>query len=93
MKGEKAKILDLDDWLGTLPHKYKLIICGNHDLCFEDKPNEARHWIKNAIYLQDEAVLIEGVKFYGSPWQPFFFNWAFNLNRGAEIKAKWDLIP
>jgi len=33
------------------------------------------------------------VKFYGSPWQPWFYDWAFNLERGAEIRAKWDLIP
>jgi len=38
-------------------------------------------------------VIIEGVKFYGSPWQPRFFDWAFNLDRGEEIKKKWDLIP
>jgi Icc-related predicted phosphoesterase len=34
-----------------------------------------------------------GIKFYGSPWQPWFCDWAFNLQRGPEIKAKWDLIP
>jgi Icc-related predicted phosphoesterase len=30
--------------------------------------------------------------FYGSPWQPWFLNWAFNLQRGKEIQEKWDLI-
>lgn len=38
-------------------------------------------------------MTLEGIKFYGSPWQPWFFDWAFNLQRGAEIRAKWDLIP
>jgi Icc-related predicted phosphoesterase len=34
------------------------------------------------------------VKLYGSPWQPEFFNWAFNLPRnGKEMKSKWDAIP
>lgn len=33
------------------------------------------------------------MKIYGSPWQPEFCNWAFNLNRGPEILAKWKLIP
>ena len=37
-KGEEWQIRDLDEWLGTLPHKHKIIICGNHDLCFEDYP-------------------------------------------------------
>jgi predicted phosphodiesterase len=30
---------------------------------------------------------------WGSPWQPWFYDWAFNLKRGPEIKAKWDRIP
>ncbi len=38
-------------------------------------------------------MTIDGVRFYGSPWQPWFYDWAFNLERGPEIRAKWDLIP
>ena len=30
---------------------------------------------------------------YGSPWQPEFNDWAFNLNRGEECREKWDMIP
>ena len=33
------------------------------------------------------------MKIYGSPWQPRFGWWAFNLERGPDIKAKWDMIP
>ncbi len=42
MAGEESEIRDFDDWLGTLPHKHKIVICGNHDLCFEDNPQKAR---------------------------------------------------
>ena len=38
-------------------------------------------------------MVIDGVKFYGSPWQPWFYDWAFKFERGPEIRAKWDLIP
>jgi hypothetical protein len=39
-------------------------------------------------------VDIDGLKIYGSPWQPEFFNWAFNLPRnGSELESKWNLIP
>ncbi|MCY7348663.1 MAG: hypothetical protein LH614_20935, partial [Pyrinomonadaceae bacterium] len=44
-------------------------------------------------YLQDSFVEIENLKIYGSPWQPRFFDWAFNLMRGAELARKWKLIP
>jgi Icc-related predicted phosphoesterase len=44
-------------------------------------------------YLEDSAVEIEGVTFYGSPWTPTFYNWAFNQDRGEEIAATWRKIP
>lgn len=30
---------------------------------------------------------------YGSPWQPRFYNWAFNLDRGEPLARKWAMIP
>jgi Icc-related predicted phosphoesterase len=44
-------------------------------------------------YLEDEAVTIDGVRFYGSPWQPEFMDWAFNLPRGEALAAVWAKIP
>jgi Icc-related predicted phosphoesterase len=41
----------------------------------------------------DESIVIAGKKFYGSPWQPWFYNWAFNVERGPLIAEKWALIP
>ncbi|MFT5197136.1 MAG: Icc-related predicted phosphoesterase [Cellvibrionaceae bacterium] len=91
--GTLEEVADFNRFLGELPHKHKIIICGNHDFAFERQPAEAQALITNATYLQDEAVTVEGVKIYGSPWQPWFHDWAFNLQRGAEIREKWDLIP
>lgn len=54
----------------------------------------------NVVYLEDEEFIIESpefskpIKFYGSPWQPNFYDWAFNLPRmGDKIKSKWQMIP
>jgi Icc-related predicted phosphoesterase len=33
------------------------------------------------------------VKIYGSPWQPEFYDWAFNLPRGKKLAEKWSKIP
>jgi len=90
--GKEDQILEVNRWLGTLPHKYKLLIAGNHDFGFEREP-AIRSKISNAMYLQDSGVVLEGVRFYGSPWQPRFYNWAFNLDRGAPLKAVWDRVP
>lgn len=91
--GNKRDIQNFNLFLNKLPHTYKVIIAGNHDFMFERKPTKARALLTNCIYLEDSAVEIEGFMIYGSPWQPWFFDWAFNLPRGKPLKEKWDLIP
>lgn len=86
---------DVDEfnrWLGKLPHRYKVVICGNHDWCFQEKPAEARARLTHATYLQDSGCEIEGLTFYGSPWTPLFCDWAFMLS-DAVLVEKWALIP
>lgn len=159
--GHLQEVKDFNNWLGTLPHKHKIVIAGNHELSFDQKlrDRKAAHAKKlgesggateeapfsprmiyggrggndahtafsvsrsvsttkmldmskqldklylqdcddnleeeeepsvedlqseltNCIYLQDSSVDIYGLKFYGTPWQPEFGGWAFNLPRG-----------
>lgn len=82
-----------DAWIRKLPHRHKLVIAGNHDFGFERQPGDARALLKSCTYLQDSGIAIDGVHFWGSPWQPRFCDLAFNLDRGPAIRAKWDLIP
>jgi predicted phosphohydrolase len=91
--GQPADVSDFDDWLGSLPHPHKVIICGNHDFHFERDPADARRRIRHATYLQDSGTEIAGLKVWGSPWQPRFFDWAFNLDRGEPLRDKWAAIP
>ena len=93
MSGKPEEIEAFDSWLGTLPHRHKLLVAGNHDWLFQREPAEARRRITHAAYLEDSGLRIEGLRLWGSPWQPWFLNWAFNLPRGPALKAKWDLIP
>jgi predicted phosphohydrolase len=93
MAGKVAELAAFNQWLGTLSHPVKLVCAGNHDLLFERNPSLARGLMTNATYLQDELIEVMGLRLYFSPWQPRFFDWAFNLDRGPAIRAKWDLIP
>jgi len=86
-------LIDLDEWFADLPHPFKIQVAGNHDRCFENRPWWSLNNLTSAIYLQDQAHVIGGVKFYGSPWQPHFCDWAFNLERGQPLREKWQLIP
>jgi hypothetical protein len=38
-------------------------------------------------------MTLGGLRFYGSPWQPAFHEWAFNLPRGRPLAEVWSRIP
>jgi Icc-related predicted phosphoesterase len=87
------EIIDFNQWLGTLPHRHKVVIAGNHDWMFERHPGAARELLTNAIYLENSGTELAGLKVWGSPVQPEFNNWAFNVARGAAIRRYWQMIP
>lgn len=77
-------------WLEKLPAKKIIGVAGNHDYIFQNKPSAVPKlpW----TYLQDSATEFEGLKIWGTPWQPYFFDWAFNLYE-PQLCEKWALIP
>lgn len=91
--GTLAELEELNRWAGALPHARKILIAGNHDECLAYEPERARRAITHAVYLEDSGTTVADLRVWGSPWQPEFNNWHFNLPRGEKLKAKWDLIP
>ena len=92
-RGTAREIAAFNEWFAALPHRFKVFVAGNHDWLFETDNSAARKLLDDSIlYLQDSAIFIEGLKIYGAPWQPRFYDWAFNLNRGREMAEKWSLI-
>ncbi len=88
---EVAKWLN---WVAAFPHAHKIVVAGNHDWLFERTPELVPSLIPaGVVYLQDAGAEIDGVRFWGSPWQPEFHDWAFNLPRGKALAERWDLIP
>lgn len=90
---QEQSLRELDEYVKTLPYKYVVLVAGNHDWLFE-RNKSAIKTIKNMIYLEDSEIILDGYKFYGSPWQPEFCNWAFNLPRkGVKLHRVWENIP
>jgi predicted phosphohydrolase len=91
-------IVEFNDFVGKLPHKYKLFISGNHCVCLNPKrPDRSQKILSNMIYLQDQLIDIKGVRIYGSPWRPkrgcFYRAEAFGYD-AKDIRAdKWSNIP
>lgn len=83
-------------WFSGHPHKYKVFIAGNHEVGWELKAQLdylIPRYSPDCIYLQNSGVEIEGLKFWGSPNQPHFYNWAFQKARGKELQEHWATIP
>lgn len=101
--GYNREIKEFCEWFASLNgYTHKIFIAGNHDWGFEVNSEEVKEILAeypNITYLQDQFEIIvtddfqESIKIWGSPWQPRFYNWAFNVDRGEEIKKYWDKIP
>ena len=84
------------NWLSNAGEfKHRLIIAGNHEVGWEDKRNRDALMARfpKLTYLHNSGIEIDEVKFWGSPYQPFFYDWAFQKQRGEELKENWDQIP
>lgn len=67
---------------------------------FHNLMNEENLSQSDVVYLEDSEFVINDprfsrpIKFYGSPWQPYFYDWAFNFKMDkSNTKEKWDQIP
>jgi len=91
--GRLDEVAAFGAWLETLPHRHKIVVAGNHDRALEDDPEKAEPLLGDVIYLRDTAVEINGLSIYGSPWQPWFYDWAFQRHRGTPMREIWRRIP
>jgi len=95
MNGEVSEILNFLNWFSVQDFSNKIFIAGNHDFFFEREIEDTIQKIipPGIIYLNDSGTTIKGIKIWGSPITPWFFNWAFNRLRGDQISRHWELIP
>ncbi|KAK6360212.1 hypothetical protein TWF730_006362 [Orbilia blumenaviensis] len=92
--GTKEEVQKTIDWLDSLPHKYKVVIAGNHDRCLD--PNnklsspEDINW-KSLLYLQDSSIVLNipeksrPVKIYGNPSSPKHGTSTFQYPRSEDF--------
>ena len=77
------------DWFSSLDIKYKVYVAGNHDTSIEKKLVTKADFTDNDIhYLENETIVIDGIKIFGSPFTPTFGNWSFNKDRN-KLERIW----
>ena len=91
-------LLVFNQFVGTLPHRFKLFISGNHCISLDpNRPDLSQNLLNNMMYIQDQLVDIEGVKVYGTPWRPkrgcFYRSEAFGYDVHHIREDKWSFIP
>jgi len=59
-------IIDFNDWLAELPHRYKIVVPGNHETFLHTDPSN-RALVSNAAVLINEGIEIAGLRIWGSP--------------------------
>lgn len=83
--GEKETVENFAKWLNTLPARHIVITPGNHEIGLFRKLPQSRSWILDhcprANLLIHESVEIQGINIFGSPYTPYFHNWAWNAGR------------
>lgn len=95
--GEKHIVKRFHKWMAKQPAKHFISVQGNHEKWVEKNFAEAKTIAEAAcpgVHFIDEGLVeIEGLKIWCSAITPRFLDWAWNRNRGAEIKVHWDRIP
>lgn len=102
--GKQHEVDSFETWFANLEQvRYKVFIAGNHDFYYQKKnvlPYKKQHQNGPVFYLKDSGIEIEGLKIYGTPWTPFFHDWAFNgledrgdQGMGYEGGPGWNAKP
>ncbi len=81
-------------WLKSLPHAHKILVPGNHDVCFETDRGAAQALVGPSVtVLIDDETEVGGLRVYGTPWTPDYPQWGFHLPRGPAAARVFAAIP
>lgn len=86
--GNEEDAVDFNEWLGSLPHKTKIVVEGNHEA---NAPWKARTGaiLSNATFLRNEGTTAEGVTIWG---KGFFWNMKSHNPYDDLIPAATDVL-
>ena len=85
-------LFEMSEWLNELPHKRVVAIFGNHDFTEHSEIKYMKQMFERVNLLFNESIEIDGLKIWGSPYSPFFNNWAW-MQPDNMLKEIWDTIP
>ena len=89
----EKEMMDFILWYSSIKVDNKIYVAGNHESSVEFHLITKETFEKNGIiYLENDDITINGIKFFGSPYSKKFNNWNFMLEE-EKLKMVWDMIP
>jgi len=104
--GTFAEIDAFANWCAMLLAKgyarHIVVVAGNHEIDLDEthprttgtqrtKIARERLLAAGVTYLQDTGTVIEGVDFFGVPWTPKFYDWAFQIRSDDQDEQVFHL--
>jgi Icc-related predicted phosphoesterase len=93
-RGTRDEVVAFLDWYARVDAP-RVLVGGNHDFFAEREPEAMAELCaeRDIEWLLDREVEVSGLRIFGAPWTPRFHGMAYNVDRGAALRAKWALIP
>jgi Icc-related predicted phosphoesterase len=92
-RGEMSDAKQFADWYRAQPATHKIYVPGNHDWPLQVAERRSRVLLEGITVLIEQEAEIAGLKIYGTPFQPWFNGWAFNVMDKEELEAHYAKIP
>jgi Icc-related predicted phosphoesterase/nicotinic acid mononucleotide adenylyltransferase len=91
-RGKPEEVQKFRSFLSRQPHRYKIVVCGNHEKGLDSlEYSELMQLLgEDVIILQDSAVTINGINFWGTAWNNSSHAWGVS---DTVLETKWNLIP
>jgi len=84
-------VRDFIDWFSGVDIPTKIYVAGNHDTSIEKGLIMGNDFTDNGItYLENESIVLDGIKIFGSPHTPQFGQWAFMKAR-HKLERVWGM--
>ncbi len=87
-KGTYLETLSFLNWFSVQSASHRVYICGNHELelCSIHGRRQSTYELTNlfkdsCVYLENSSTTCAGIKVFGTPVTPWFYDWAFNARR------------
>lgn len=91
--GEIEEVQKFLKWFGEQQAKYKLLVCGNHEVVISKQFDLLKTMCENngIQLLHNSHTVIEGHTIFGSPYSVEFGRWAYGLP-DEQLQDIWDYI-